>query len=135
MEKELNVAFEIYNTHGELVDTIEGPGDTGNWLNQPETHAEVAMIPAPPAEAAKKLTAGEFLPIKRIPLNGNGEPMNEQAQDMFMYLATGKEAAIELAKALGCENIYWSAWDGVRYIEIIDLKSGDTEMYSHDDAP
>ena len=120
LTKYLNYAFEIYAPSEELIDKIEKPGTMGNWLIDPfESPDQVAIIPAPYDKEVGFISQDLLYKVLRIPLDNNGVEMQEKVEKIFLCEVHQVEETKELAKQLGCEYIYYSAWDNNRIMVII----------------
>lgn len=123
IKQQLQVAFEIYDRHNALLDTIDGPGDIGSWLPDPDAPMEVAIIPAPYGEGVKRVKPDEILKVYRIPIDENDNNKEPEKEAIFLYMPPSKDKALALARELGCDFMYWSEWDGVRTLYMVELKS------------
>lgn len=121
LEQYLNYAFEIYDHDGKLFDKIEGPGHNGNWLSQPNSPCEAAIIPVPSQTVEGKVERDVCYRVVRIPLDEIGKEKVAGKEEMFLFEARSEQEAKQLARELNCDYMYWSEWDGCRVIVIISV--------------
>jgi len=131
----LNSAFEIYTPDHVFIDKIDGPGDVGGWLRTPEAPDGVAIIPVPFESFNKAELENPCYRVIRIYLDDNLEEMPDQRQELTMvaYPPGSDEEAKKLARKYQCDHMYWSAWDGPRYMFWVELETDINLVYCFDE--
>lgn len=132
LEQYLNFAFEIYGHDGKMIDKIKGPGDLGDWIGSPYSASELAIIPFPFQKLTGEIYLENLYRVVRIPLDEKKNELGKGKEEMILYEAESEQEAKRFARELGCEYMYWSAWDEARYIVIVNVSSDDSYTESDD---
>ena len=133
--KYLNTAFEIYSPEGKHIDKIDGPGDVGEWLRDPDAPPHVAIFPVPYDSFDQKDRGEESYKVTRVFLNEKLEEMPDHKDEMTMvaFSSGNEEEARAMARRYNCNHIYWSAWDEKRYLFLTDLEMNVNIVYCFDE--
>jgi|GEM_PF-1203225 len=128
--KELNYGFEFYHDNGTLIDTIDGPGDIGNWLAYPDSDAPMygAIIPVASSLAEEKISKDRFIKVVRIPFDEEGKDIEEGKEEIILLYADSLSDAKQVARLCGCDFMYWIEWVANRIILIVGVDE-DLDVY------
>jgi len=133
IQQYLNSAFEIYSPDGRLIDKIDGPGDVGEWLRDPDAPPHVAIFPVPYDVLDEEDRGAESYKVTRIFLNEQLDEMPDQKDEMTLvaFSADREEDARAMARKYNCDHAYWSAWDENRYLFLMDVEM-EIDIVYHD---
>ena len=124
LKKYLKYAFEILDESGKQIDKIDGPGEIGYWLKNPELSPDyIAILPATYETAISKREKNLLYKTVRIPLDDNWNELEGGKEEMVLFDAKNEQEAKALATELGCKYMYWSEWDGTRVMLIVDVEN------------
>lgn len=130
-ENRTNYAFRFYNEYDKLIDTLEGPGNIGNWLGGPDSPFYAAILPTNFEEVSRERNPELLTKTIRIPLDEKGRLKETANEEFVLYEAEDLEDARELAMDLGCDYIYWIEWEVARVISVIDPTDPDSEVLEY----
>lgn len=138
-EKYINFSFELYTHKGEFIDKIRRPGMIGRWLGSGAGiipgPGNMAIIPVPYIFPIEGISEDAYLKATRIQLDENLDKEIGEKEEMILLYEPDKSFAQDLAKKLGANYIYWSEWDGYRFLHVEDLKNGIIEFYYIEELP
>jgi len=114
-----NYAMELHLNEDD-VNKIYGPGEIFSCLLSPNAPFHVSIYPSEYNKSVKILGKENTCKLVRIPLDDMGNEKPENQEEIIMHFCNSLDEARSVARQLSCEYLYWSEWDGVRYLAIID---------------
>lgn len=134
LKKELDYALVIYDDDGTVIEKLDGPGDYGMWLSDPERGPLMAaMMIIDPGKVKDLLDKSGvyFYKAGRIPFDQHDKEHPELEEPGVLILEQSLEKSKSLAKDFGLEFIYWMDYDPGRYIDVVSVSTKETELYAN----
>lgn len=132
-ERLVNVKFEIFESDGSLIDTLDGPGDLGDWFSGPLSPYLACILPIPFEEFNSVDTKNEFFKVRRTWLDEKLEEIPGSEEEIVMIQDHTLEFSKTLAVKYNCSHLYFIEWDGPRFIVLHDLENDDEITFAHND--
>jgi len=123
----MNYGFETYSEDGKLLNKIDGPGYTGEWLADCRSTAPelLAIIPAPYNKVVQNISREKLWRTVMIPVDMDCKDTGGERIEAVMLAADSEKEARMLAREFGCDVYYWSWWEETRSIILVDAATGD----------
>ena len=135
LEEQLNYSLVIYNSKEEVFEKLDGEGDCGMWLRYPDSPDEAALFVVNREKADKYLQENGYgyYFAGRIPYDESDVEHPEKEEKGVLVKIGSKEEAMKIAKKIDVDFFYWIYWNPARVIEVVDVKTGERELYCDGD--
>ena len=129
-ETNTNIKFDICETDGAIIETIDGPGDIGNWLCSPEAPYYITILPIEFDSFSSKFKKEDLYKIVRTQLDENLNELSEKKQIWLGITDLDEDSSLKLAKEYKCDHYFHILWDAERFIYYYDLKEDDQMIWA-----
>lgn len=134
LEKEAYYALRVYEDNGNILDKIDGPGDSGDWrygMDMCPMELAIFAIDSKMLDKADKNLP--FYNAERIALDKDYKE-TERKEKAICVECSNLEEARSIARKYKLDFFYWLFWEGPRQISIEPMNEEDEVVYyTYDD--